>query len=234
MAVVALLCPVSIGAEGGGSTTIQQLSPKDIGGWALLYPGGVLKSGDVSVNPLNQTVRPGSGANVLSVRPPEGADTRISVYKNGTLTELVNSIQYNFEQDGSTDFLFIIQYSFGKQSTMGITSSPNGVTFRMKGPGGITLRGKTPATFKNLRIGRYTIYMNKIAGCAVPAPQNKVVKDDERVVVHIDMPCSTGNATTDAKPLISRRSLIRSVSDGNANRSARYARPTRGYQSENQ
>jgi hypothetical protein len=178
-----------------------------------------LKDDDINVNKKKQTVHPPAGELTLSVDPPSGSTVTISIYKDDELVKKQQIQQLSVTSEEGHSYRFYVQYAFTKQGTIGVTSSPSGVLIRMKGPNGKRFLGRTPKTFERMYAGRYTITANTMPGCASPRPYTKELKDGERLVVHIDLPCDLEKRKMgEDKPLISRRGLKQGIDDSAAER----------------
>jgi hypothetical protein len=191
---------------------IDQVSPEKPGVWTMQTSSGTTRtSNDQGVNPesFSYTIDE-MGQMILSVDPPEGMSTKISVYRGDVLLRTLNAQQYEFTIFPNDNYRFLIQYSLTKLGQLGITSEPSGLLFRITGPK--RLSGKTPKTFMNLPAGRYAIYVGKVEGCYQPAPQTALVTAGGRVTKLITLNCDV--AKEEAIPernAPSRRSLQRAV-----------------------
>ncbi len=194
--------------------TIEHNSPGKIGSWVLYYPGGVLKNDDINVNKKKQTVYPKPGELTLNVDPPAGATLTISAYKDDELLKKQTSRQLSVTSEDGHAYRFYVQYAFTEQGTLGITSTPNNVFFRMKGPDGKGYTGRTPKTFTALYAGRYTINANAMPGCLRPRPMTKQLRSGDRVVVHLELPCDLDSRKISPdRPIVSRRAMIKGIDD---------------------
>ncbi len=209
----ALVPQVSFSAA-QSTITIEQMTAKDQGSWVLLWGNNSTKrSTDDGVDEKNATFTLNeSGQMVLSITPPAGGTARLLVYNNGTLKESLDTQQYAFTLNPGDDFRFIIQYAITKFGTLGVTSQPSGVPFRMVGPNGKKYIATTPYTFKNLPAARYTITPSIIENCYLTRPVNALAKAGERVAVNFTVTCKTDLADQDldrSRP--SKRALQQSV-----------------------
>lgn len=176
-------------AENNPVITIQQVSPDLIGEWNLVYSGGTLKSTEVGINSKEHTIRPNAGPMILTLLAPGGASTRVSIFKNGTLVETKSLFQVNIMAEAGATYKLIAQYSFDKLGTIGVTSNPSKASFRLIGPNRRLFRGTAPTTFKNVPAGNYTLKMNAVKGCLLPAPIYRKLKPNERLVIEVIYRC---------------------------------------------
>lgn len=203
----ALFC-LPLTALAADSVTVEHNSPSRIGKWVLYYPGGVLHDDDINVNKMKQTVYPKPGELTLSIVPPAGATLTISVYKDDELIKKEEGQQISATSEEGHSYRFYVQYAFTKQGTIGVTSVPNGILVRLVRSDGRRFIGRTPKTFENMYAGQYAVYVNAAPGCAKPRPYTKLLKEGERLVINVELPCDLDKRRLAAdKPLISRRAL---------------------------
>ncbi|HRH94249.1 MAG TPA: hypothetical protein PKV72_07005, partial [Candidatus Peribacteria bacterium] len=187
------------------------------GSWTLLAADGTTRSStDEKVDPKSYSYSVSEvGQMVLSVVPQDGMSSKISVYRNGELVKTLNAQQYEFQLFPNDKYRFLIQYAYTKLGTLGVTSDPSGLLFRVLGPKRLT--GKTPKTFENLPAGRYTIYMGKSGTCVAPAPQSVVVTAEGRVTKLLTLSCDVKQeAEVDRTEHLSRRALQQAVEEREA------------------
>lgn len=200
LAVGTLAClPVTTHAAIQGVVTIDQLTPDKPGTWTLLAADGTTRSSaDANVDPKSYSYTVSEvGQMVLSVTVPEGMSSKISIYRNGELTKTINTQQIEFELFPNDKYRFLIQYAYTKLGSLGITSDPSGLVFRVTGPKRLT--GKTPKTFTNLPAGRYTIYFDRVGSkCVKPAPQTVALTPETRTTRLITIPCNVEAAEEEA------------------------------------
>jgi hypothetical protein len=221
LAVSPLLClllssvaPLPAIAGTQASIRIEQLSGGSVGEWTLLSENGdSISSKDPGVDAHTYTVGITEfGQTTLSVVPPAGMSARISVYRGGDLLKQINSPQYSFPLFVNDNYRFVVQYSVSREGSLGITSEPSDVRFRLKGPDR-TRSGTTSAGFEKLPAGRYTVYFSSTKDCFSPAPKSVVVKAGERNVLHVTLTCEEKTEEHVDTSRISKRSIRQYVEE---------------------
>ncbi len=174
-----------------GSVKIDQVSAKEYGVCTVLYEDGSTRtSKDEGVDSSSYTFGlTDFGQTTISVIPPPGMSVKISVYRSDELIQSVDVPQYSFKLYPNDNYRFLIQYALTRLGSLGITSLPSGMKFRMRGPSGKAYGGTTPKTFTNLPAGRYSVTLAKTEDCIQPAPKNSVVEPEKRVTMFITMNC---------------------------------------------
>lgn len=203
------------------SVKIEQISPSSYGTWTLLSEdgssrsskdAGVTTTGNVAMGLTN------FGQTTLSVTTPAGMSAIISVYRGGELVAEVTSQQYSFPLYANDNLRILIKYSMSRVGSLGITSEPNGLRFRLKGPSARNYSAKTPHTFKELPAGKYSVYFASTSTCIQPAAQTIEVKPGERNTAKITLMCNVKEDTTVDRSRISKRSLRQYVEQRERNK----------------
>lgn len=196
------------------SIKIEQVSPTQYGTWTFLYQdGSSITSSDPGIDPKNHVFTVTEFTPMtISVVPPAGMSAKISIYRNGDLAKTETSQQFSFTPYANESYRFLIQYSYSRMGSVGVTSVPSGLRFRMKGPTTKVYTAITPHTFKNIPAGRYTLYFPSTPDCASPAPHSVAVEPEKRTTANVSLVCPTDSQSLlSQKPLVSRRALIQSV-----------------------
>ncbi len=193
------------------NVTIEQLSSGAVGTWTLISGDGSSRSSSVGgIDARSQSMGlTDFGPMTLSVTAPQGMAVKISVYHGGELVENVLTPQYSFTLYPNDTYRFLIQYSLSRTGSLGITSEPPHVRFRMKGESARTYAGITPFTFTNIPAGRYSVQLAAPEGCTQPAAQSAIVTPEQRSTIHVTMNCQkaqTGTTVLDTRP--TKRSLV--------------------------
>ncbi len=191
---------------------IDQVTPTKPGVWTMQTASGTTRtSKDAGVDEKSYSYTISEmGQMILSIAPPEGMSTKISVYRGDALLRTLDAQQYEFTIYPNDNYRFLIQYSYTKLGQLGVTSDPSGLLFRIIGPK--RLSGKTPKTFTNLPAGRYSIYIGKTDNCYQPAPQSAQITAGGRVTKLITLNCDVEKeAEVPERNAPSRRSLQRAV-----------------------
>ena len=193
-----------------GSIKIEQLSASDIGTWTILSEdGSAIKSTDPGVDKTNYAFAITQfGQTTFSVAPPAGMSARINVYRGGEQIATVDSQQYSFKLVSNDNYRFVVQYSLSKLGSLGVTSEPSGIRFRMRGPNGRNYSARTPHTFNNLPAGSYALTFAATETCFQPSRKTVVVEPEQRNTTHVTLTCTdnTQDETVD-RSRISKRAL---------------------------
>lgn len=189
---------------------IEQVSPANVGSWTVLFADGSSKKSTETGMVLGNTsfTITDFAPITLSVVPPAGMAARITVYRNGDASTAETVNQYSFTPLPNETYRFLIQYSYARLGTLGVTSDPPTLRFRMKGPSGTRmLTAKTPFTFKELPAGKYTLYFAASGKCVQPAPYGVTVEPEKRNTAHITLSCDSEETETVDTTRVSRRTL---------------------------
>ena len=201
----------SYGTGAQANIKIEQLSPGVPGVWTMLSSTEALrKSTDEGVNPLDYSFGVTDyGPTTLSVSPPPGMTVRITAYRGGEKVGQTDSQQYSFTLVANDNYRFVLQYALAKLGSLGITSEPSGVRFRIRGPGGRTRAAETPVTLENLPVGRYTVMFPGVNGCTDATRQNAIVEAETRNTLHVTLANCEATTSTDAvdNSRVSKRTL---------------------------
>jgi hypothetical protein len=197
------------------SVKIEQISSSDVGSWAM-YSGesDVRTSSDSGVDKLSYSFGLTSfGPITFSVTPPPGMSTKISVFRGGELTKTVDAQQISFTIFPNDSYRFLVQYSLTKLGTLGVTSDPSGLRFKMRGPTKKLHSATSPFTFTNLPAGQYTILFGSTRKCASPAPHTVRVEAGGRNTAHVTLTCNAKAETPVSTARPSKRALRQAVEE---------------------
>lgn len=192
------------------SIKIEQLSPSTYGTWTLLSADGSSRSStDKGVDPTGGFTigLTEFGQTTLSVTSPPGMSAKISVYRGGDLIKEVTSQQYSFPLYANDNFRFLIKYSLSRVGSLGVTSEPGTLRFRMKGPTGRIFTATTPHTFKNIPAGKYSLYFPKTETCLQPAVKTVDVAPEQRNTTNITLTCNVAEEEKVDRNRVSKRTL---------------------------
>jgi hypothetical protein len=206
----ALLCAQSVFAGAAASIKIEQLSPKSYGSWTMLAADGssrTSKDKGVDVKGGYTVGITDYGQNTLSVTPPPGMSAKIAVYRGNEFITEVTTQQYSFEVHANDNYRFLITYSFTKLGSLGVTSDPSALRFRMKGPSGRMYTAKTPFTFKSLPSGKYSLYFPRTDTCLQPPVKTIDVEPDQRNTTMVTLTCNVQEEEAVDTSRISKRSI---------------------------
>ena len=197
------------------SVKIEQISSADVGSWTM-YSGesDVRTSNDPGVDKLSYSFGlTNFGPITFSVTPPPGMSTKISVFRGGELTKTVDAQQISFTIFPNDSYRFLVQYSLTKLGTLGITSEPSGLRFKLRGPTKKLLSGTSPFTFTNIPAGSYTVIFGATRKCAAPPPHTVMVEASGRNTAHITLPCDVKTEVPVSTARPSKRSLRQAAED---------------------
>lgn len=191
------LCGAPALAVMQGAVRIDQISPKSFGTWTLFSASGTVRtSNDAGINKKSQSFGLSEfGPTTLSVKPPAGMSAKISVYRGNELTKVIDTPQHSFVLYPNGNERFLIQYALSRLGSVGVTSDPPHVRFRMKGPTSKIYAAATPFTFVNIPVGQYSILMAATPECLQPAPHSAIVASEQRNTVHITLNCERQTAS---------------------------------------
>ncbi len=214
--ITALSVSASASAAGPQALVrIDQLSPSAYGSWTLLSAdGSARRSTDAGIDVTGKFSAAVTefGQTTLSVSAPPGMSAIISVYQGSEFLKEIALPQYSFTLYANSDYRFLIKYSISRVGSLGVTSDPASIRFRVKGPTRRIYSAKTPYTFKNLPAGKYSIYFPKTAECLQPAVQTIDVQPGERNTSHIALMCdAVGQDDGVDRSRVSKRTLYEYV-----------------------
>lgn len=203
------LLPLPLFAGAQANIKMEQVSASEYGVWTLVSADGTAKaSTDKGVDRLNYSFGLTEfGPTTLSLKTPAGMTAKISVYRGGDLIAESTSNQYSFNMYANDNYRFIVQYSLTRVGSLGVTSDPSRLRFRMKGPSGRTRTATTPHTFKNLPAGNYSLYFGKTENCVAPAVQTVKVEPEQRNTTMVTLPCNVTAEQEVDRTRVSKRSI---------------------------
>jgi hypothetical protein len=212
--IIGIVCSVlfaiqSSSAAVQASITVEQISPQKIGVWTLLHgDGSSIKSTENGINQMKYSLSiTDFSPKTFSIEPPFGMTAKILVYRGGDVIKTVFNNQYSFTPYGNDVYRFLVQYSVAPTGSLGITSDPAQVQFRLKG-GDKTRTGTSPTTLTNLPSGKYTLDFSAPKGCTKPAPRTVAVKAEERNTVMITLSCEKKEEILVDSSRVSKRAII--------------------------
>lgn len=180
---------VAVGIAAQASIKIEQLSPVDPGVWTMISSDQAIRSSnDPGVDKLNFSFGVTDyGPTTLRVSPPQGMSARITAYHGGEEVAQTDAQQYSFNVAANDNWRFVVQYSLSKLTSLGVTSDPSDIRFRMKGSNGRVYSARTPFTFTNIPVGRYTLLFPGTNGCTEATRQSTVIEEETRNTIHISL-----------------------------------------------
>jgi len=161
----------SVKAAGGTITIDQSGNPSTLlGTWSLVGP-----TEKVFTNAKSQITTtidsPEAGYYTFAVRSPESAETIIRLYQGSSLihTEYGNKVQFDYQVGAM--LRIHVEYRF--TGVVSVTSNPEGVSFELKGPGGMRYTGITPAEFTEMPPVYYSVRYSNVEDCVPARPQRR-------------------------------------------------------------
>ncbi len=205
-----ILFPVSASAAAQAGVTIEQVSPTQVGVWTFLFGNGSsLSSATEGINALQHSFTVTDFEPMtFSVTQPAGMAAKISIYRNGDFMKTENIPQFSFTPYPNEKYRFVVQYSYSLLGSLGVTSDPSGVRFRMKGPTAKIYSATTPFTFKSLPAGKYSLLFASTRLCSQPAPHTAVVAAESRNTVNVSLICTTNKFESVDTSRVSKRTLV--------------------------
>ncbi len=203
---------VSAGTQ--AAIKIEQLSASSFGTWTLLSANGssrTSKDKGVDVTGGFTAALTEFGQTTLTVTAPAGMSVSISVYHGGDLVKEVTSNQYSFPLYTNDNYRFVIKYSLSRTGSLGVTSEPGQLRFRMKGPTSRNYSAVTPFTFKELPAGKYSLYFPKTQDCLQPAVQTIDVQPGQRNTTNVSLTCNVAAEENVDRSRVSKRTLFEYV-----------------------
>lgn len=213
-----------VSAEALANITIDQIAADKLGTWTLLAADGSTRtSADLTGDPRRFTAGISDfGQVTFSVMPPAGMTARITVFRGGDQIATTDSRQFSFTVYPNDNYRFIVKYWIAATGTLGVISNPQGIVFRIEAETGRTLRGKTPWSFTQLPVGKYSVYANATETCYSPAPQSVSIENEDRKVVTLSLTCNNavGEFDTVERVRPSKRTIVERVAAREARRKA--------------
>jgi len=189
--IAATVSPSALAAV-QASLRIDQVSPSSYGVWTLIPASGdAITSSDPGVDRVSYSFGLSEfGPLTLTVAPPPGMVVKISTYRGGDLIESKETPQVSVNLFPNDNYRFLIRYSLSRLGSLGVTSDPSAIRFRMRGPTRKVYTAITPYTFANIPEGRYMITFPAPEGCLQPPPHAVIVEPGRRNVTHVTFPCN--------------------------------------------
>lgn len=168
------------------SLTIEQKSVAGvINKFVILMPENVQKHSWNDAVTYNELV---PGSYTIISEPPDGAEAKIRVYKDGTLEKDAGR-QITLSLAAGEHKKVSIHYNFTRIGTVSLSSDPPGMVFRLEGPNRITITGETPESFDNFPVGQYSATFEPIGNCPTPPRQSNQLVAGSRITFHVKAAC---------------------------------------------
>lgn len=192
-AAVVLFQAPSAFAASGTTITIEQSTPSLLGSWVLTKPDGKSITGNASTKTIPEAA---AGTYTLTVDPPEGAVTSITLYKQDGTKQSVTAAKATFILlKETTSLRIVINYDYDGKISVG--SNPRNATFELKGEPGVRLTGSTPASFDELPPLNYTVFFGEMEGCIPPKPQGRPLEENGELSFFGTYDCTGPTSGTD-------------------------------------
>lgn len=186
-------CAFAATASAAGSLTIVQesVSPT-LGTWTLHMPGpGTAYGGHGERERVLQD--PPAGSYTLTVFPPQGAETSITVRRSGAPTVTTRSTTASFDVPPGTTARVVITYSYN--GVVRVESSIPGSSFVLTAENGFHMTGTAPAVLPNMPPLTYVAHFGLVSGCATPSPVKRSLGTNLDVTFTAQYRCPPPTAT---------------------------------------
>lgn len=187
---LALALSVSIGsARDVYATTstlhIEQKSPiAEYSHWELKMPGDATYKSTLKSKILNNI---DAGTYVLSVVPPHGAFTTMTIVHSGTVRDVVHGSTATIELAEGETLRVTVSYSY--TGNIRVLSDPAGVPFEMKDASNKVYTGVTPALFTDMAPVWYRVQYAVEADCEVQEDQQRGLVVPQTLTFWADFTC---------------------------------------------
>ena len=191
---VAFLAPVPSSAAVLASISIEQIGASRTGSWTLLSANGdSISSADPGIVKNRFSIGLSEfGPTTLSVTPPNGMNAKILVYRGGEMINTATTNQYSFHIYANDTYRFVVQYALARVGSLGVTSDPSPLRFRLSPVGGgRNFTGKTPHTFNNLPAGKYSLRFGATKECYSSPVKTVVVEEEKRNTTLVTLTCTS-------------------------------------------
>lgn len=157
------------------------------GKWTLITPAN---EHITSTGVAHSLQSPTPGSYTIIVTSPEGSNTKIWLYRNGEAVHNVDRPQLTFTFSEGDAVRVNIHHILTRAGTVIVHSNPPGLSFDLKGPNRLVLRGTTPASFPLTPIGQYSVVFHSIDGCVNPPMKSLFLEKGSRITFSITLTCA--------------------------------------------
>lgn len=194
--VSVLLFPAAITAQsattvmGTATLTVEQTGPEDkvAGEWSLMKPD--FKRADMGKKIAHTFLSAMAGNYTIIATPPSGASSVVELWINGELKKTVDFAQISFILAENDSARVLVTYTYTRTGKISVTTEPQGLSFRIKGPNNLTFSGSSPKEFLNVPEGQYTLTFDPITDCVSPKPKSDRLLKGGRITFSITIVCA--------------------------------------------
>lgn len=173
-------------AEGTSSISLEQKGTT-LGALTLLDPHQESHpSKAVTLTYSNIT----AGKYTLFITQPAGTTTHVDISNGSTVTQSSDSPQITFDLPDGASFHITITYTLTLFGTIGISTTPQGIPFELRGPNEFIKKDVSPQSYDHMPIGLYSITYTT-PGCTTPAQKSQQVDNAAHVYFSLNMKCDT-------------------------------------------
>ncbi len=130
-----------------------------------------------------------AGRYTLIATPPEGATASLFIFRSGQPTVSAGLPQATLDIVEGEAVTVQILHSYSQVGTVSVQSSPNGLSFTLKGPNNIVWTGVTPSSFEKVPEGQYAATFDDIDGCPKLSPVADKLTKDSRIALTVTINC---------------------------------------------
>jgi hypothetical protein len=162
----------------------------------------------IVLDPVSHTISPAlMGHYTLFVKAPEGTQTTIQVFDSTSLLETIPHPQASFDVGDASQIRIVITYTLKDYGIVGVTSTPAGIAFTVKGPDKLKVDGVTPMTLEKMPVGLYSVNY-KPKGCPLPPTKSEQLTSGKSVYFGMDFKCDTLEVEDTAPKNLMKDSVI--------------------------
>lgn len=110
-----------------------------------------------------------AGLYSVFIYPPAGTSIDAKFYLDGELQEQ-NGANMTFTLSVGQQATFDVEYLYTRTGKVGVSTTPNGIPFTLKGPDGLEWTGITPDNYEDVPEGQYTVLLDAPEGCGAERP----------------------------------------------------------------
>lgn len=142
------------------------------------------------------TLRPGLYS--VFIYPPAGTTAKTTFFLDGELqTQKGTNITFNLNTGQQADFTVLYEYT--RTGIVGVSTTPNGMAYTLKGPDGLEWSGVTPGNYKDVPEGQYTATITPPTGCGIARQVSDQLLKDGRINFHREFSCEAAYKLTESQ-----------------------------------
>lgn len=168
----------------------QKNVTESIGKWTLIKPDNERLHG---VGPLQTLNDAAAGSYLLIVEPPQGATTKIRVYRGDEVIDEIDRPQISIALTEEENLNVVIHYALIRVGGVAVRSDPLGIPFKMTGPNETRYEGVTPMDYQRVAEGLYSVQYESLEGCVTAAPKSDVLQKESRISFTVTFDCAAAD-----------------------------------------